>query len=156
MHEAHIYNDLGYARNFVNYVAGIPEIFYVGNEGEYNILVMELLGPNLEELRVYCGGKFNLQTTLRLADQMITRLEFIHENMYIHRDLKPNNFVIGRGDQLNIIYLIDFGLGKLYRDKTTGNHIPFNDKKQIVGTIRFASVNAHYGFEQSRDRKSVV
>ena len=111
---------------------------------------MELLGPNLEELRTYCGGKFNLQTTLMLADQMITRLDCVHNNYYLHRDLKPNNFVIGRGFRLNVVYLVDFGLGKLYKDRKLGTHIPFKDKNQIVGTIRFASINAHYGMEQSR------
>jgi len=111
---------------------------------------MELLGPNLEELRVYCGGKFNLQTTLMLADQMIARLEHVHTNLYLHRDLKPNNFVIGTGSRLNVIYLIDFGLAKHYKDRLTGKHIPFKDNKQITGTIRFASINAHYGMEQSR------
>lgn len=111
---------------------------------------MELLGPNLEELRAYCGGKFNLQTTLMLADQMLARIEHIHDNLYIHRDLKPNNFAIGVGTRLNVVYLIDFGLGITYKDKLTGTHIVFKDKKEIVGTIRFASVNAHYGMEQSR------
>eukprot|EP00826_Nyctotherus_ovalis_P010140 TRINITY_DN12697_c0_g1_i5.p1 TRINITY_DN12697_c0_g1~~TRINITY_DN12697_c0_g1_i5.p1 ORF type:complete len:248 (-),score=54.58 TRINITY_DN12697_c0_g1_i5:162-905(-) len=111
---------------------------------------MELLGPNLEELRVYCGGKFNLQTILMLADQMLARLEHIHDNFYIHRDLKPNNFAVGVGPRLNVLYLIDFGLGMTYKDRLTGTHIVFKDKKEIVGTIRFASVNAHYGMEQSR------
>jgi serine/threonine protein kinase len=111
---------------------------------------MELLGPNLEDLRAYSGGKFNLQTTLILADQMIARLEYVHDNLYIHRDLKPNNFAIGIGTRLNVLYLIDFGLGMTYKDKLTGTHIVFKDKKEIVGTIRFASVNAHYGMEQSR------
>ncbi len=113
-------------------------------------MVMELLGPNLEELRVYCGGKFSLQTTLMLADQMITRLEHIHTCLYLHRDLKPNNFVIGTGSRLNVIYLIDFGLAKMYKERLTGKHIQFRDNKQITGTIRFASINAHYGMEQSR------
>ena len=111
---------------------------------------MELLGPNLEQLRIYCGGKFNLQSILVLADQMVTRLENIHNSFYLHRDLKPNNFVIGREERLNVIYLIDFGLAKMYKDRQTGTHLPFKDKKQIVGTIRFASINAHYGMEQSR------
>ena len=111
---------------------------------------MELLGPNLEELRVYCGGKFSLQTTLMLADQMLTRIEHSHANFYLHRDLKPNNFSIGIGPRLNVVYLLDFGLGISYKDRLTGTHVIFKDKKEIVGTIRFASINAHYGMEQSR------
>ena len=132
------------------FIAGIPQVYYSGTEGDYNVLVMELLGPNLEELKVYCEGKINLQTTLRLAVQIIDRLEHVHSNSYIHRDLKPNNFLIGRGSRLNTIYLVDFGLARSYRDKGTGAHIIFKDKNQIVGTIAFASINAHYGVEQSR------
>eukprot|EP00826_Nyctotherus_ovalis_P000647 TRINITY_DN10002_c0_g1_i3.p1 TRINITY_DN10002_c0_g1~~TRINITY_DN10002_c0_g1_i3.p1 ORF type:complete len:270 (-),score=51.38 TRINITY_DN10002_c0_g1_i3:565-1374(-) len=111
---------------------------------------MELLGPNLEQLRGYCEGKFNLRTTLMLADQMICRLETVHNSFYIHRDLKPNNFAIGRSSRINTVYLIDFGLAKQYKNELTGTHVPFVDKKQVVGTIRFASINAHYGLEQSR------
>jgi len=125
-------------------------VYYIGTEGDYNVLVMELLGPNLEQLRNYCDGKLSLQTALMLTDQMISRLENVHNNFYVHRDLKPNNFVIGRGNHMNVIYLIDFGLAKQYKDKVTGAHIPFMDKNQIIGTIRFASINAHYGVEQSR------
>ena len=55
----------------MTHIAGIPQVFYAGNEGDRYVLVMELLGPNLEELRTYCGGKFSLQTTLMLADQMV-------------------------------------------------------------------------------------
>lgn len=128
----------------------MPEVYYTGEEGDYNVLVMELLGPNLEQLRSYCEGRFNLRTTLMLADQMICRLENVHNSFYIHRDLKPNNFVIGRGSRINTVYLIDFGLAKQYKNEVTGTHVPFMDKKQIVGTIRFASINAHYGLEQSR------
>lgn len=113
-------------------------------------MVMELLGPNLEELRMYCGGKISLQTTLMLADQMIARLEHVHSNFYLHRDLKPNNFLIGRGSRLNTFYLVDFGLARMYRDRFTGSHTTFKDRNQIVGTICFASINAHYGMEQSR------
>ena len=123
---------------------------YAGNEGDYNILIMELLGPNLEELRVYCDGKFSLQTTLMLADQMLARLEHVHNNYYLHRDLKPNNFSIGVDSRINVLYLIDFGLAMTYRDRDTNAHICFKNKREITGTIRFASVNAHHGMEQSR------
>ena len=70
--------------------------------------------------------------------------------MHLHRDLKPNNFAIGTGSRSNVIYIIDFGLSKSFKDKLTGKHIPFRDNKQITGTIRFASINAHSGMEQAR------
>jgi serine/threonine protein kinase len=81
---------------------------------------------------------------------MIQRLEFLHNNHFIHRDMKPDNFLIGHGKKQNIVYVIDFGLAKRYRDPKTGEHIPYKDNKSLTGTARYASVNAHLGIEQSR------
>ena len=78
---------------------------------------------------------------------MISRLEFLHDNHFIHRDGKPDNYLIGHGKKQNIIYVIDFGLTKRYRDPKTGEHIPYKDNKSLTGTARYASVNAHLGIE---------
>ena len=77
-------------------------------------------------------------------------LEIGHHLLFIHRDMKPDNFLIGHGKKQNIIYVIDFGLAKRYRDPKTGEHIPYKDNKSLTGTARYASVNAHLGIEQSR------
>ena len=82
--------------------------------------------------------------------QMICRLEFIHEKGYIHRDIKPENFVTGIDEDSNIIYIIDFGLSQRYKDKKTGAHISYREKRQMVGTVRYASINTQIGIEQSR------
>jgi casein kinase 1/casein kinase 1 epsilon len=76
---------------------GIPNVYYCATEGEYNIMVMDLLGPSLEDLFNLCGRKFSLKTVLILADQMIQRIEYIHSRHFLHRDIKPDNFVIGIG-----------------------------------------------------------
>jgi casein kinase 1 len=84
---------------FLNETDGIPSLRWFGTEGDYNALVIDLLGPSLENLFDYCGKKFSLKTVLMLADQMIDRLEYMHSRSYLHRDLKPENFLIGRGSQ---------------------------------------------------------
>lgn len=129
---------------------GIPSVKWFGQEKDFNVLVMELLGPNLEDLFNFCQRKFSLKTVLMLVDQMIGRVEHVHSRSFIHRDMKPENFVMGIGKYCNKLYIIDFGLAKRYRDTRTKVHIPYREDKNLTGTARYASVNAHLGIEQSR------
>ncbi|KAK2164232.1 hypothetical protein LSH36_67g02042 [Paralvinella palmiformis] len=129
---------------------GIPTIKWCGAEGDYNVMVMELLGPSLEDLFNFCSRKFSLKTVLLLTDQMISRVEYIHSKNFIHRDVKPDNFLMGLGKKGNLVYIIDFGLAKKYRDARTHQHIPYRENKNLTGTARYASINTHLGIEQSR------
>ncbi|CAF3713441.1 unnamed protein product [Rotaria sordida] len=129
---------------------GIPLIKWCGAEGDYNVLVMDLLGPSLEDLFNFCSRKFSLKTVLLLADQMVSRIDFIHSKNFIHRDIKPDNFLMGLGRKGNLVYIIDFGLAKKYRDARTHQHIPYRENKNLTGTARYASINTHLGIEQSR------
>uniref|UniRef100_K3XJF5 non-specific serine/threonine protein kinase n=1 Tax=Setaria italica TaxID=4555 RepID=K3XJF5_SETIT len=142
-YEAKLYNTLQGG-------SGIANVKWCGVDGEENVLVIDLLGPSLEDLFVYCGRKFTLKTVLMLADQMITRIEFMHSKGYLHRDIKPDNFLMGLGRKANQVYIIDFGLAKRYRDSTTNRHIPYRENKNLTGTARYASCNTHLGIEQSR------
>ncbi|CEG72447.1 Putative CK1/CK1/CK1-G protein kinase [Rhizopus microsporus] len=131
---------------------GVPSAYYFGQEGLHNILVIDLLGPSLEDLFDMCGRKHSIKTVAMLAKQMIDRVESVHERNLIYRDIKPDNFLIGRPGTkyANTVFLIDYGMAKLYRDPKTKQHIPYRERKSLSGTARYMSINTHLGREQSR------
>ncbi|PIA45435.1 hypothetical protein AQUCO_01700753v1 [Aquilegia coerulea] len=129
---------------------GVPHLKWFGVQGDYNVMVIDLLGPSLEDLFNYCTRKFTLKTVLMLADQLLNRVEYMHSRGFLHRDIKPDNFLMGLGRKANQVYIIDYGLAKKYRDLQTHKHIPYRENKNLTGTARYASVNTHLGVEQSR------
>ncbi|XP_024023855.1 casein kinase 1-like protein 3 [Morus notabilis] len=143
LYEAKVYNILKHG-------SGVASIRWSGVDADDNVLVIDLLGPSLEDLLVYCGRKFSLKTILMLADQMIARIQYLHSQGFLHRDIKPDNFLMGLGRKANQVYIIDFGLAKRFRDSTTNRHIPYRENKNLTGTARYASCNTHLGIEQSR------
>ena len=128
---------------------GIPKIITYGKSGSYNILVEELLGQSINSLFDLQKHKFLIKDVCMLAIQALDRLEFIHSKDIIHRDIKPHNFLIGNKDP-EIIYIIDFAFARKYRSSRTGKHIKFKNIKLSCGSLRYLSINANRGYEQSR------
>ena len=129
---------------------GIPKVYKFKQGHKHNYLIMELLGKSIDKLFSECKKNFSYKTIFQIGYQMIQRIEYIHSKGYIHRDIKPGNFVIGKGDKSKIIYIIDFGLSKRYIDKNNQKHIPYKEGKGLTGTARYVSLFTHYGIEQSR------
>ena len=135
----------------MSYLKGpnIPVIKSFGYSGDYNILVMQLLGKSLEELFNKLQ-KFSVKTSALLIYQMISILQYIHDKHIIHRDIKPDNFVMELNKKNAILYLLDFGLAKKYRSSRTLVQYPYIKKKKLTGTARYASIHALEEMEQSR------
>ena len=128
---------------------GIPELITYGHNSKYNILVQTLLGSSINEIFNLNNKRFCMKDCCMIGIQMIDRLEFIHSKYIIHRDIKPDNFLVGNPDT-SLIYLIDFGLAKKYMSSRTGRHLKFSINKKWSGTSRFASANTLRGVVQSR------
>ena len=129
---------------------GIPRIFKYKQGHNHNYLLMELLGKSLDKLFSENDKSFSYKTIFQIGYQMVERIQYVHSKGYIHRDIKPGNFVVGRGEKNKIIYLIDFGLSKRYIDPQTNKHIPYREGKGLTGTARYVSLFTHYGIEQAR------
>ncbi|KAG0353193.1 casein kinase I, partial [Gamsiella multidivaricata] len=129
---------------------GIPNAFYFGQEGLHNILCIDLLGPSLEDLFDMCGRKFTIKTVVMVAKQMLSRVQTIHEKNLIYRDIKPDNFLVGKphSKHANLVHVVDFGMAKQYRDPKTKQHIPYRERKSLSGTARYMSINTHLGREE--------
>ena len=127
----------------------IPLIKSFGYSGEYNILVMQLMDRSLEDI-FNKKKKFSVKTTCMLGYQMVNVLQYIHDRHIIHRDIKPDNFVMGANENNAHLYLLDFGLAKKYRSSRTLVQYPLIKKKKLTGTARYASIHALEELEQSR------
>ena len=127
----------------------IPKFEKYGYNKGQNILVMQLLDKSLDDILSKLKT-FSVKTTAMLGYQMINILKYIHDEHIIHRDIKPDNFAMGRKEFNATLYIIDFGLAKKYRSSRTLKQLPLTRRKSLTGTARYASIHALEGFEQSR------
>jgi serine/threonine protein kinase len=137
----------------MNYLYGprIPYVKSFGQLGYYNILIMELLGKSLYDIKNSLPNlTMSIPCVCKLSIQMIQILQHIHSKNFVHRDVKPDNFIMGLGPNNKFVYIIDLGFAKAYKDPRTLAHIPISQKKGMTGTARYASINALKGFSQSR------
>ena len=130
---------------------GLPIVKSYGYSCKHNILIMELMGKSLEDIfESFVVKKMSPRCVCNIGYQMIELLEYIHNKHVIHRDIKPDNFVIGLNVKKKYIYILDFGLSKKYRSSKTLKHYPIVKNKNLTGTARYASINALNGWTQSR------
>lgn len=142
--EYEIYKNI---HNYTNAI-GIPKIYNFIETPHFYTMYMQLLGPSLEDILNKYNRKLEIRTVLRLGSQIVSLLESIHSIGYIHRDIKPHNFLMGVDNNSSQVYITDFGLSRRYL--IDGKHIPFNTDKSLIGTARYASINMHLGLEPSR------
>ncbi|KAG1871379.1 kinase-like domain-containing protein [Suillus subalutaceus] len=133
---------------------GIPHALWFGREAAYHALVLDLLGPSLQDLFLAHNQKFNLHTVVHLGDQLLSRLKYIHAHNYVHGDIKPQNVLVGLGHLRHTAYIIDFGIAKEYWNTTTRVHIPFRQNQSLTGTPVFASINNHLGLTSDHEKLS--
>ncbi|KAK4854290.1 hypothetical protein QYF36_021696 [Acer negundo] len=145
-YEWQVYNTLGGSH-------GVPRVHYKGRQGDYYIMVMDMLGPSLWDVWNNTSHTMSIEMVACIAIEAISILEKMHSRGYVHGDVKPENFLLGppgTRDEKKL-FLVDLGLATRWRDSSTGQHVEYDQRPDVFrGTVRYASVHAHLGRTGSR------
>ncbi|KAK3410914.1 casein kinase 1-like protein HD16 [Eucalyptus grandis] len=145
-HEWQVYNTLGGSH-------GVPRVHYKGRQGDFYVMVMDMLGPSLWDVWNNNSHSMSTEMVACIAIEAISILEKLHTRGYIHGDVKPENFLLGTPgtpDEKKL-FLVDLGLATRWRDNSTGLHVEYDQRPDVFrGTVRYASVHAHLGRTASR------
>jgi serine/threonine protein kinase len=131
---------------YLNNCEGIPSVKWFGKDETNYYMVISLLGNSLQDL-INNKHRFSLALTLKIGIRILSILKTIHEKGLVHRDIKPDNFLFGL-NQINNIYLIDFGFCKSYIDN--GNHNKIKKIHSMIGSKNYASISSHKCYDLSR------
>lgn len=134
-------------------VHGIPKVHYKGRQGDYYIIVMDMLGPSLWDVWNTQGQQMSQEMVACIAVEAIAILERLHQKGFVHGDVKPENFLLGAPGTSNEkkLWLVDLGLATRWRDLLCGTHVEYDQRPDVFrGTVRYASVHAHLGRTASR------
>ena len=131
---------------YLNDVQGVPFVKWFGKDEKNYYMVLNLLGESLQTIKN--DSTFSLMTTLQIGIQVLLLVKTIHDKGLVHRDIKPDNFLLGLNNQRKRIYIIDFGLCKSFM--TNNEHNPIKKTKNLIGSLTYASINTHNCIELSR------
>ncbi|XP_026442077.1 casein kinase 1-like protein HD16 isoform X1 [Papaver somniferum] len=145
-YEWQVYNTLGGSH-------GVPRVHYKGKQGDFYIMVMDMLGPSLWDVWNNNSHTMSIEMVACIAIEAISILEKMHSRGYVHGDVKPENFLLGTPGthEEKKLFLVDLGLATRWRDTSTGQHVEYDQRPDIFrGTVRYASAHAHLGRTGSR------
>ncbi|XP_038986299.1 casein kinase 1-like protein HD16 [Phoenix dactylifera] len=139
--------------NILGGIHGVPRVHYKGRQGDYYVMVMDMLGPSLWDVWNNNSHTMSIEMVACIAIEAISILEKMHSRGYVHGDVKPENFLLGPPGtpEEKKLFLVDLGLAARWKDTATGHHVEYDQRPDVFrGTVRYASVHAHLGRTGSR------